>query len=144
MAIPATRSRSRVHRCPAPPLAPGRLPARRSVVVAGPGDAGVRRHDPHAHVVDEVLFRGVEAEVGRSPRPAIGLFGIGMGGQRRLQYRVPARADFAVVAAISLRSTSTCCARETILDELFESPEAARQENGGVLHRTLSTGPSIS
>lgn len=87
---------------------------------------------PMAHVVNEVL-PWVEAGTG-VPRPAIGLFGIGMGGQGALNIAYRHGRDFAIVAAVSPAiDFHLLYGRGTILDELFESPEAARQETA-ILH----------
>lgn len=87
---------------------------------------------PMAHVVNEVL-PWVEAEAGVA-RPAVGLFGIGMGGQGALNTAYRHGRDFAVVAAVSPAiDFQLIHGRGTILDELFESPEAARQETA-ILH----------
>ena len=87
---------------------------------------------PMAHIVDEVL-PWVEAEAAVA-RPAVGLFGIGMGGQGALNIAYRHGRDFAVVAAVSPAiDFQLLHGRGTILDELFESPEAARQETA-ILH----------
>jgi S-formylglutathione hydrolase len=87
----------------------------------------------------------VTAEIERRwglQRPAIGLVGIGMGGQGALQlaYRFP--REFPVVAAIApLVDFHEWHGRSTALDEMFATREAARQETATLHVHPLNWPP---